>query len=353
MLKMSPAVFAAENTYQIIALVKAPCLFCVRVGDACYYDEVNGVMRSDTEVHRVSVPMKALDEAREYTVVLRPIEERKPYFTQTSTEQAYTFAFKPVAEDKVRAYHIADAHGLVNEPIAAAAAFGEIDFLILNGDLISYCNEASELRNVFAIADAVTHGTIPIVYARGNHDLRGRFAEHRHAYTPLANGKPYYTFRLGSIWGIVLDCAEDKPDDHAEYGGTVCCHAFREEQTAFLQEIIARREYEAEGITTRLVISHNPFTHVNPSPFDIETDLYREWARLLKEHIRPDLMISGHQHITQVFEVGGEYDHLGQPCPLVIGGTYKEGYYAGAGFTFSRDGYRVMFTDSQRRIIAG
>ena len=34
------------------------------------------------------------------------------------------------------------------------------------------------------------------------------------------------TFRLGNLWGILLDCGEDKNDDRPEYGGTICCHAF-------------------------------------------------------------------------------------------------------------------------------
>lgn len=354
MLTFSPAVFAVDDTYQIIALVNAPCLFTVRVGEAYFPDHQNGVMRSDTAVHRVTVPQAALDAAGGYTVCVTPMIERKPYFTQTADMREYAVAFRPVPKTgTVRAYHIADAHGLVDEPIAAAETFGEMDFLILNGDLISYCNDAEDLHGIFRMIDAITKGGIPVVYARGNHDLRGRFAEHRTAYTPLSNGKPYYTFRLGSVWGVVLDCAEDKPDDHAEYGGTVCCHAFREEQTAFLHRLIAEKPYEANGITARVVISHDPFSYVNRPPFDIETEIYREWARLLKEHIRPDRMLCGHKHDLAVYEVGGEYDHLGQPCTLVIGGTYRDGYYAGAGITFENGNCRVTFTDSQHRIIGG
>lgn len=254
MLKTSPAVFAVENTYQIMALVNAECLFWVRVGDICYYDEQNGVMRSSGDVHSVAVPMRALDEAKGYTVCVRPIVERKPYFTQTEDVREYTFSFAPVSADNIRVYHIADAHGRIDEPIAAARTFGEIDLLILNGDLVSFNDSPEACHHTFLIADALTHGNIPIVYTRGNHDLRGYYAEHRTAYTPFESGKPYYTVRLGHLWCVVLDCAEDKPDDHAEYGGTVCCHAFREAQTAFLEEIIDRREYEADGIRTRLVL---------------------------------------------------------------------------------------------------
>lgn len=351
MLKTSPAVFAVANTYQIMALVNAECLFWVRVGDTCYYDEQNGVMRSASEVHRVTVPMTALDATGGYTVCVRPIVERKPYFTQTAATQEYVFSFKPIPADNIRAYHLADAHGRIDEPIAAARAFGNIDLLILNGDIVSFNDSPEDCHHTFLIADALTHGGIPIVYTRGNHDLRGYYAEHRAAYTPLANGKPYYTVRLGSLWCVILDCAEDKPDDHAEYGGTVCCHAFRETQTAFLQDIIARKEYEAEGITTRLVLSHNPFTRVKHPPFDIETEIYAEWARLLREHVHPDLMLCGHVHTTEVHPVGGDFDHLGQPCTVVTASKPDDGYFAGAGVVFADNGITVSFTDSDGAVL--
>ena len=344
MLITTPIVFAVEREYQIMALVNEPCLFWVRVGDVDYYDHQNGVMRSDTEVHRVCVPMTALDEAKGYTVCVRPIVCRKPYFTQTDDVQEYVFAFRPVSRGEIRAYHIADAHGRIDEPIAAAKAFGDIDLLIFNGDIVSYAEDAAACHHVFYIADALTHGNIPVVYARGNHDMRGRFAEHRAAYTPLYNGKPYYTVRLGSLWCVILDCAEDKPDDHEEYGGTICCHAFREEQTAFLRNVVTEREYEADGIQTRLVLSHNPFTRVNHPPFDIETDVYARWASILSD-MHPDLMLCGHVHTTEIHLAGGDFDHLGQPCTLVTASKPDEGYFAGAGLVFG-DNVTVTFTDS-------
>lgn len=38
-------------------------------------------------------------------------------------------------DSNARAYHIADAHCLTDEPVRAAKAYGDIDFLILNGDI--------------------------------------------------------------------------------------------------------------------------------------------------------------------------------------------------------------------------
>lgn len=65
----------------------------------------------------------------------------------------------------------------------------------------------------------------------------------------ILNGDSYYTFRLGKIWGMALDCGEDKMDKDPEYGSTICCHAFRQQETAFIRQVIAdaRTAYEAES----------------------------------------------------------------------------------------------------------
>ena len=52
-------------------------------------------MRSINEIHRVQVPIKELDELKEYTVCIRPIIERKPYFTETEKVLEKTYKFYP------------------------------------------------------------------------------------------------------------------------------------------------------------------------------------------------------------------------------------------------------------------
>ena len=178
--------------------------------------------------------------------------------------------------------------------------------------------------------------------------MRGVLAEKFSELTPTDNGNSYYTFRLGNIWGMVLDCAEDKPDSHEEYGYTVCCHAFRKRQTAFRKRIIASGEHLAEGIRHRVVIAHNPFTHQLKPPFDIEKETYTEWARLLEDEIKPHAMICGHLHKLIISKKGSEYDTLGQPCTVVVGAdiNHKTGFWAGCGFDFEEDGIYATFTDS-------
>ena len=236
MLKTSPAVFAVGNNYQIMVPVTKPSLFWVEVDGKRYCDEQNGIMRSICTIHRVTVPQQVLDKAGKYTVCEREIIDRKPYFPETEETVETEFNFYPVPCEKPRVYHIADTHNMVNEPVKAAETFGNIDLLILNGDIPDHSGAIENYDVIYEIIAKITKGEKPTVFSRGNHDLRGYFAESMAEYTPNDKGNTYYSFRVGSIWGIVLDCGEDKDDSHAEYGFTVSCHDFRKRQIEFIKD---------------------------------------------------------------------------------------------------------------------
>lgn len=347
---LRPCIFAVNDTYQILIPVRQSSLMWIRVGEECYYDESNGILRSQNVVHKIIVPMKELDQAGCYTICERVMIERKPYFSETEEVQEYEYSFYPVKAQNARAYHIADAHSMTEEPIRAAEAYGDFDFLILNGDVPNDSGAIENFDVIYEIVYRLTKGEKPTVFSRGNHDLRGIHAERLVDYTPNDNGKSYYTFRLGSIWGIVLDCAEDKEDGHPEYGHTVCCHAFRKKQTKFIRDVIcnAENEYMQDGVKTRLVIVHNPFTQKYQEPFNIEEALYKEWAELLKTDIQPDAMLCGHIHQLYVSVPGDAHDGLGHPCPVIVGSKvdWASRYFAGCGLEFQDNRIEGVFTNS-------
>jgi len=348
-LRTAPAVFAVGDYYQIMAPVEGETLFWVQVGTDKYHDASNGIMNSLSHVHRVTIPMQVLDAAKSYTVFIKSVVERKPYFPETGETLVYSYDFSPVPEQDIRAYCIADTHSLVTEPVQAAAQYGKIDLLILNGDIIDHSGEPEDFLNIYRICEALTGGRIPVVFARGNHDMRGRYAERFADYIPNQNGNTYYSFRLGSIWGVILDCGEDKADEHPEYGFTVVCHSFRGQQSVFLNQLIAKAEaeYAAPGVKVRLVICHMPFTQRDSAPFDIEEAIYREWAFLLRESIKPDLMLCAHTHAAEIRYPGCDADHYGQPCPVVIEAEYNgKDHWAGCGICFREQAAEVIFTDS-------
>ena len=359
----TPIVYAVGKNYQIMVPVTKETLMWVEVDGDCFYDDVNGILRSNCTTHRMTVPMELLDNERKYKICYRIVNERKPYYSDVSDVFEFESIFYPVKDEGARFYHIADAHNKVDEPVAAAKAFGEIDFLILNGDLPDHSGDIKNFTTIHRIAAEITNGEKPVVFSRGNHDMRGIYAENIAEHTPTDNGKSYYTFRLGSIWGMVLDCGEDKPDDHVEYGHTICCADFRERQTKFIKNVIvkANKEYEEDGVVHRIIVMHDPFTEYLPSQVS-ERDMitYKKWAELLREYVKPNLMICGHVHQAYITNVGDELDNLGQACPVIVGsapgrtsnprilGLREENIYISTGFECISNGCVVTFLGNDK-----
>lgn len=359
-LEYMPSVFAVGDEYQIFSVFDCAAIVKVRIGGEEFYDDACGILRSNVRIHHVSVPMSILDEAGEYTLVYQRILERKPYFPTSEEEKTLTIKFRPVRGTDINIYLMSDTHNLVKEPIAAGRYFGdELDLFVLAGDIPNHSGRVENLHTIYEIAGAITLGECPIVFARGNHDTRGLHAEEFPWYVPNRNGKTYFTFRLGPVWGLVLDCGEDKNDDHPEYGGTVCFHNFRRTETKFIEKVAESGEYNADGIEYKLVICHVPFTWVNPDEtFAIEQELYTHWCTVLRETVKPDLMLCGHKHILDVSPVGSERDHLGQPCPVIMGGVpenikqdpAQKCGYTGCALTLSGRRARAVFNHNSGEI---
>ena len=315
-----PSVFCVGRDYWICALTNAETTLGVDVADAMHWDHSNGTLRSRRILHEgcflhmARVPQAALDAAGRYTLHLRRILERKPYFTECGEVESASFPFRTVPADgrPIHIVNLADAHNLVDEPVAAGRHFGDaLDLLVLNGDIPNHSGDLCYFEAIYQIAGQITGGTRPCLFVRGNHDMRGNAAELLADHTPADNGLPYFTFRAGPVWGIVLDAAEDKDDDFPEYGHTICAHDFRLEEDAFLDRILASRDWR--GAKLRLVIAHKPLAHEIHPPFDIEKDLFRSWCAKLKA-ARPHLHLSGHLHECFVERPGGAHDDYGLPC---------------------------------------
>ena len=348
-----PSVFAIGHSYQIFVPAAEPSLMWIRIGGRCYYDHSNGVLRSSRNIHSITVPGEKLESAGEYTVCYRKMIERKPYFSVTGEVEEVTYAFRPVSSKKLNLYQIADAHGMVEGSVAAAKAFekkyGKVDLLVLNGDVIDHSGNVENFDAIFEISSGVTGGNIPIVFSRGNHDTRGIYAEEFENYTPTRCGISYYTFKISDVWGLVLDCGEDKLDANEEYGNTNCHEAFRRYETEYLESIIKNKEneYAETGVKKKLIFTHVPFTRKFKPPFNIEEDTYAYWAKLLREEVKPDLMIAGHTHKYSIDRPGCDNDALGQPCTVVVASQpdTKKKFYAGGGVVFDNDKTKVVFSN--------
>ena len=161
----TPIVYAVGKNYQIMVPVSCETVMWVKIGDQCFYDDSNGILRSACSTHRMTVPAHLLDKEKKYTVCYRVINERKPYFTDAGDLLFYESAFRPVENEPVHIYHIADAHNRILEPVAAGSYFGnKLDLLILNGDIPNHSGKIEYFTAIHEIASQLTNGEIPVVF---------------------------------------------------------------------------------------------------------------------------------------------------------------------------------------------
>ena len=352
MFSKTPVVYAVGTDYQILFYVKKAAYAFVEIGDAVFEDCAAGNLRSAPGMRRITVPQAALDAAGGYTLCLERIRKRKCYRTKTLgvTKQAYPFY--PVLESgTVRAYMLGDSHGDSARTLAAAKQFGKFDFLIVNGD----CGESVNRRSfnlAHNLAAQLTGGSRPVVYARGNHENRGAAAELLPNYVPVRNGLTYYSFRLGSVWGLVLDSGEDKADSHPEYGGSVRFHDFRLAQTAYLQSLIAqaKTEFDAPGVLHRIAVVHTDFPRKQEPEFDIERELFQSWCDLLGE-MRVEAILAAHLHQFRFLRPGDEDLRMKIPCPLAVGTANTKAYIGGTGIEFSQTAIKLQFVTSDKKVL--
>lgn len=359
-LRGTPVVCAVLDKYIICVPINKKVLMSITVGEKNYFCHSNGIRRSDVNVQKFTVPMEVLNKAKKYTVTYEVIINRAPKICEKEAPVSVTYDFKPLTKKtNINIYHISDSHGASAAAIRTGKYFKEdLDLLILNGDIASQTSTQKDLFISLDIASAITGGKIPCIISRGNHDLRGKAAEKLEEYLPTDNGKTYYTVKIGSLFFVLLDCGEDKDDSHREYSGTVCCHSFREDQTAFLEEL-ANNDINAEH---RIVLSHVPFNMDNTDeckgerPFNIERELYAKWCRLIREHIKPDFMLSGHVHTTEIIRANCARDNKNLGVDTILGGApiEKNGKpvgVVGCAITLTNGSTLVRFTDNKGYII--
>ena len=90
-----PGVFLIEQDYEIILLCNKPAMASIVVDGRTFTDNVNGVMRSDTDVHKIKIPTALLDKAKAYRVHITPLADHCNYYPKPDPTEAYEYPFTP------------------------------------------------------------------------------------------------------------------------------------------------------------------------------------------------------------------------------------------------------------------
>ena len=295
-----PAVFVVGNEYQIIFLTSTRGLGWIEIEGEAFTDEEGGLPQYDS-VHKIPVPGEKLNRAGAYTVVYVEYADKKPYYPVGEEKIRKEYRFYPVNGENFRLFQFADTHARVDSPLKLYRETGDCDLILLNGDINEHSYSIENFHTSFALAAGSARGEKPVLYSRGNHDTRGYAAQELLDYIPTdfrgGRRETFYSFRQGALWGVILDCGEDKYDTNIEYGGTIRFDPFRKRETEYLRSLVAskEREYAAPGVKHRIAICHVPFVEHFPFPFDVASDVYECWTELLGE-MGIDLLFCGHMH---------------------------------------------------------
>ena len=338
-----PVVYAVEDTYQIVFSTNHPATAWVEIGGEAYYDLYAGSMKSKDTVHKIAVPQEKLDEAKAYSIHAEKMIYRGPFGGFKGKKISKEYTFRPVdTADGLVYYTMTDVHHARQGAVEAALSVDNLDFLVILGDSVGMTEYETDAQFSNLLAHEVTGGQIPVIYARGNHEIKGAYAEELYKYVGSKNGSFYYWFTLSDVFGITLDLGEDHDEGWWEYYGTDRFALYHDEQTAFLQELAETKPYEDYDYT--LVACHIPIQFVNSRKDHVEVKA--EWTELLNQ-IQPDLAVYGHQHDLYPFLDGQEtmYNDAGKliynsQFKGVAGKTYG-GYltdYAFNGFIAGRRG---------------
>ena len=187
--------------------------------------------------------------------------------------------------------------------------FSTHDFVLFNGDMSSSVESGEQLFKDYLDASAALFAAgTPILFTRGNHETRGVFADSLGDYFPGRDGRFYGIYRYGDVCILLLDCGEDKPDDHAEYNGLADYDAYRAEECAWLKKAVRSEEFLTAS--ARIVLLHIPPA---AGAWHGSVHLNELFVPVLNE-AGIDLMLCGHDH-RYSFHPAGERD---AKFPIVV-----------------------------------
>jgi len=325
--KFDPVVYAVGNEYQIVFATKAKGMAWVTIDGKEYSDVHAGGRKTESRIHKVIVPMEVLDKAKQYAINTKAMILRGPYCAYQGKEIKKVYEWKGVREDdNLNYYVLSDTHVKLNAPTSAAEFFGDdLDLLIMAGDHINWSDKDADLEFILKTAAKVTKGQIPVVYARGNHETKGSKNSDLYKFVGASGEDYYYTFRLGKLWGIVIDTGEDYPEDHFEYYGTAQFDAYRDKETIWMEQVLANAdtEFNAPGVEYRIAISHAPISVKRKEEYI--GPYLDKWLTYL-DQMKISLHICGHIHelwyIDPSWEEGTVLEHHEAYCGTIKRPTY-------------------------------
>ena len=186
------------------------------------------------------------------------------------------------------------------------------DFVVFNGDCVDDPVDHNQATSFISeLTEGVCGDRIPTFFMRGNHEIRNAYSIGLRDHYDYVGDRTYGSFNWGDTRIFMLDCGEDKPDDHWVYYGLNDFTQLRNEQVDFLKKELSSKEFKKAG--KRVLIHHIPL-YGN----DGKNLCANLWTKLL-EKAPFNISLNAHTH-KYAYHPKGE---LGNNYPVIIGGGYK------------------------------
>lgn len=188
----------------------------------------------------------------------------------------------------------------------------DYDFVVFNGDCV---DDPASHDQATAFISELTEGVhgdrIPTFFMRGNHEIRNAYSIGLRDHYDYVGDKTYGSFNWGDTRIVMLDCGEDKVDDHWVYYGLNDFTQLRNEQVDFLKQELASKAFKKAN--KRILLHHIPMYG------NYEKNLCEDlWKEILSK--APfDVSLNAHTH-KYAFHPKKEQ---GNNYPVIIGGGYK------------------------------
>ncbi|WP_455586036.1 metallophosphoesterase family protein [Bacteroides sp.] len=237
------------------------------------------------------------DISYQYRVCSQSFVTFEPYKkvkNETQYTDWHTFTTLPVRKKEIKFCVLNDIHDNAElmEKLLNHTTYKESNFVVMNGDMSNLIEQEEQPYIIFDKATELFARQIPILYVRGNHETRGKYARVLHHYVDCSSGKYYGFLRTGNCAIIVLDSGDEDGDDAPAYVGTIAFDSYRSEQTQWLETIVKSKDFlEAEH---RIVFAHIPPIGAN-SRCQAVLQTQREWIPILNR-AGIDLLVCGHTH---------------------------------------------------------
>lgn len=337
-LTSEPVVFInSADTYSVVWATSHPSTgtltYTNAQGEHTVVETTAGNKNCSSSIHHITVNRSEFDGAQ-YSVNSRHVIERTGYsvfYGKSVTSDTYTLTVPGEDREELNIYSFSDwhEHQQYAEEVGDHLRRMEIpDLVVMLGDSVNMVNSESQVaKSILAPCARLSQSSVPVVYVRGNHELRGPAMEQ--LGTMLGYPSFYYSFDFSFLSTIVLDRGENHEDDFVEYWGLADYENYRKEQLQWLEN----QQYTKGKFNLNLV----------------HDSAMADYCGDKLEQMGTDLSVSGHLHKCVTLKKGQSYeeeDMTASHFPVIIDGGKGTSDYTGSLLKITRDKHAtVQFVD--------